>query len=61
MVARIPKSAWGPRNNELVGVAKTSSIEVIANNSGNWIFHCHLVHLERYVPASKRRRASRRL
>ncbi|MCO8122006.1 copper oxidase [Stieleria sp. TO1_6] len=42
--ARIPKSAWVPRNNELVGVAQASSFEIIANNPGDWIFHCHMVH-----------------
>lgn len=42
--ARIPKSAWVPRNNELVGVAQASSFEFIANNPGDWIFHCHMVH-----------------
>lgn len=42
--ARIPKSAWVPRNTELVAVAQTSSFEFIANNPGDWIFHCHMVH-----------------
>lgn len=42
--ARIPKSAWVPRNNELVGVAQASSFEFIANNPGDWIFHCHMIH-----------------
>jgi FtsP/CotA-like multicopper oxidase with cupredoxin domain len=42
--ARIPKSAWVPRNNEIVGVAQASTLEIIANNPGDWIFHCHMVH-----------------
>ena len=42
--ARIPKSAWIPRNTELVGVAQASSFEFVANNPGDWIFHCHMVH-----------------
>ncbi|MCA9212807.1 MAG: copper oxidase [Planctomycetales bacterium] len=42
--ARIPKSAWVPRNNELVGVAQASDFEFVANNPGDWIFHCHMVH-----------------
>lgn len=42
--ARVPKSAWIPRNNELVGVAQASDFEFVANNPGDWIFHCHMVH-----------------
>lgn len=42
--ARIPRSAWIPRNTELVGVAQASTFEFIANNPGDWIFHCHMVH-----------------
>lgn len=42
--ARIPKSAWIPRNTELVGVAQASSFEFIANNPGDWMFHCHMTH-----------------
>ncbi len=42
--ARIPKSAWIPRNTELVGVAQASTFEFIANNPGDWMFHCHMVH-----------------
>lgn len=42
--ARAPKSAWIPRNNELVGVAQASDFEFVANNPGDWIFHCHMVH-----------------
>jgi FtsP/CotA-like multicopper oxidase with cupredoxin domain len=42
--ARIPKSAWIPRNTELIAVAQASDFEFIANNPGDWIFHCHMVH-----------------
>jgi hypothetical protein len=42
--ARIPKSAWIPRNTELVAVAQASDFEFIANNPGDWQFHCHMVH-----------------
>ena len=41
---RIPQSAWIPRNNTLVGVAMSQDFEFIANNPGDWIFHCHMVH-----------------
>lgn len=41
---RIPQSAWIPRNNTLVGVAMVNDFEFIANNPGDWIFHCHMVH-----------------
>lgn len=42
--ARAPHSAWIPRNTELVGVAQVSTFEFIANNPGDWMFHCHMVH-----------------
>jgi FtsP/CotA-like multicopper oxidase with cupredoxin domain len=42
--ARIPKSAWIPRNTELIAVAQASAFEFIANNPGDWQFHCHMVH-----------------
>jgi len=42
--ARAPKSAWVPRNTELVGIAQASEFEFIANNPGDWMFHCHMVH-----------------
>ncbi len=41
---RIPHEAWQPRNNTLVGVAMAQDFEFIANNPGDWIFHCHMVH-----------------
>ncbi len=42
--ARTPKSAWVPRNTELVGVAQASEFEFVANNPGDWQFHCHMIH-----------------
>lgn len=42
--ARIPKTAWVPRNTELIGIAQSSSFEFIANNPGDWMFHCHMTH-----------------
>ncbi|WP_166822500.1 copper oxidase [Thalassoroseus pseudoceratinae] len=42
--ARIPKSAWIPRNTELIAVAQASSFEFIANNPGDWMLHCHMTH-----------------
>ncbi|TWU15137.1 multicopper oxidase domain-containing protein [Allorhodopirellula heiligendammensis] len=42
--ARIPKSAWVPRNTELIGIAQATDFEFIANNPGDWMFHCHMVH-----------------
>lgn len=41
---RIPETAWIPRNNTLVGVAMAQDFEFIANNPGDWIFHCHMTH-----------------
>ncbi|MGH9624090.1 MAG: multicopper oxidase domain-containing protein, partial [Bryobacteraceae bacterium] len=36
--------AWMPGNTELVGVAQARDVEFVANNPGNWMFHCHLPH-----------------
>jgi hypothetical protein len=41
---RIPESAWIPSNNVLVGVAQARDIEFIANNTGDWVLHCHMFH-----------------
>lgn len=41
---RIPDTAWIPGNNVLVGVAQAREIEFIANNPGDWVFHCHMFH-----------------
>lgn len=42
--ARAPKTSWRPRNTELVAVAQASEFEFIANNPGDWQFHCHMIH-----------------
>ncbi len=42
--ARAPKSAWIPRNTELIAVAQASDFEFVANNPGDWALHCHMVH-----------------
>ncbi|MEZ6088654.1 MAG: copper oxidase [Pirellulaceae bacterium] len=42
--ARIPPSAWVPRNTELIAVAQASTLEFIANNPGDWMLHCHMIH-----------------
>jgi FtsP/CotA-like multicopper oxidase with cupredoxin domain len=42
--ARIPPSAWVPRNNALIGVAQAAEFEFVANNPGDWVLHCHMVH-----------------
>jgi hypothetical protein len=41
---RIPETAWIPGNTVLVGVAQARDVEFIANNPGDWMFHCHLPH-----------------
>ena len=42
--ARVPESAWQPRNTELIAVAQATDLEFIANNPGDWLMHCHMVH-----------------
>ncbi len=41
---RIPPSAWIPGNTVLVGVGQSRDVEFIANNPGDWLFHCHILH-----------------
>jgi FtsP/CotA-like multicopper oxidase with cupredoxin domain len=41
---RIPDTAWIPSNNVLVSVAQARDIEFVANNPGDWVFHCHMFH-----------------
>lgn len=41
---RIPESAWVPSNNVLVGVGQSRDVEFIANNPGDWMLHCHILH-----------------
>jgi hypothetical protein len=41
---RRPEAIWEPGNTTLVGVAQARDIEFVANNPGDWMFHCHLPH-----------------
>lgn len=41
---RLPESAWLPGNTVLVAVGQSRDIEFIANNPGDWPFHCHILH-----------------
>lgn len=41
---RIPESAWIPGNTVIVGVAQTREVELVANNPGDWVMHCHMFH-----------------
>ncbi len=41
---RIRSTAVIPENTVLVGVAQARDIEFVANNPGDWHFHCHLPH-----------------
>jgi FtsP/CotA-like multicopper oxidase with cupredoxin domain len=40
----IPQSAWFPENTANVPVGTTRDIEFVADNPGDWHFHCHLPH-----------------
>jgi hypothetical protein len=41
---RMRTTAVVPENTVLVGVAQARDIEFVANNPGDWHFHCHLPH-----------------
>jgi FtsP/CotA-like multicopper oxidase with cupredoxin domain len=41
---RVPESAWIPSNNVLVSVGQARDVEFVANNPGDWLFHCHILH-----------------
>jgi len=41
---RWPTSAWRREVTELVGVGQTRDIEFIADEPGDWVFHCHKSH-----------------
>ena len=41
---RLPQSSWVLTNNQLIGVAQARVFEFIANNPGDWMLHCHMVH-----------------
>jgi hypothetical protein len=40
----IPVSARWPETTVLVAVGQTRTIELLADNPGDWIFHCHMTH-----------------
>lgn len=41
---RIQPSAWWPGNTALVGVGQVRDVELVANNPGDWMLHCHMPH-----------------
>ena len=41
---RWPTSAWRREVTELVGVGQTRDIEFVADEPGDWVFHCHKSH-----------------
>ncbi|MFO0849933.1 MAG: copper oxidase [Gemmataceae bacterium] len=41
---RIPEGAWVPGNTVLVGVGQSRDVEFVANNPGDWLLHCHILH-----------------
>ncbi len=40
----IPESAQWPETTVLVHVGSTRDIELVADNPGDWFFHCHMTH-----------------
>lgn len=40
----IPPAAQWPETTVLVPVGSTRSIELLADNPGDWLFHCHMTH-----------------
>ncbi len=47
---RIPETAWIPRNTININIAQANDIEFVANNPGDWIFHCHvLMHMMNHM------------
>jgi FtsP/CotA-like multicopper oxidase with cupredoxin domain len=40
----IPESARWPETTVLVPVGSTRTVEFVANNPGDWAFHCHMTH-----------------
>jgi FtsP/CotA-like multicopper oxidase with cupredoxin domain len=41
---RWPKSAWRHEVTEIIGVGQMRDYEFIADNPGDWAFHCHMAH-----------------
>ena len=40
----VPPNQQRKGNTLLVGVGQTRDIEFVANNPGDWVFHCHMLH-----------------
>ena len=40
----IPQSGRHPETSVLVSVGQTRSIDFVADNPGDWLFHCHMTH-----------------
>ncbi|MDR3417491.1 MAG: copper oxidase [Nevskia sp.] len=41
---RWPRSSWRPEVTHLVGVGQMRDLEFVADNPGDWAFHCHMSH-----------------
>jgi hypothetical protein len=41
---RWPRSAWRSEVTEIVGVGQVRDFEFVADNPGDWAFHCHMAH-----------------
>jgi len=41
---RWPRSSWRPEVTHIVGVGQMRDLEFIADNPGDWAFHCHMSH-----------------
>src|SRR6185436_17192077 len=41
---RIPQSAQWPETTVLVPTGSTRTIELVADEPGDWAFHCHMTH-----------------
>ena len=40
----IPQTAWWPENSVNIPVGTTRDVEFVADNPGDWAFHCHKSH-----------------
>jgi FtsP/CotA-like multicopper oxidase with cupredoxin domain len=41
---RWPRALWRPEVTEIIGVGQTRDLEFVADNPGDWAFHCHMSH-----------------
>lgn len=41
---RWPPALWRPEVTEIIGVGQTRDLEFVADNPGDWAFHCHMAH-----------------